>query len=94
MEWIIPAIIGWCGTYVPRRFPGGGGGLPNPEDWPPVNCPVCGRVVGSIGAVIINVLVGPSLAEAGFFASALVSFAAGSATANLVAGISGMIRGK
>ena len=97
MDWIIPALIGWCGTYWPRRLPfpvgGGGGGFDPDNPWPP-NCIVCGGIIGSLGAVIINILVGPIIAEAGFFASALTSFAAGSAINGLVGGLVGMIRGK
>ena len=52
MEYLLVAIIGWCGTYWPRRFPlPGGGGYPNPDDpWPPY-CPVCGPIIGAIAAV-------------------------------------------
>jgi hypothetical protein len=98
MDWIIPAVIGWCGTYWPirLRFPpggGGGGGFDPDNPWPP-NCAVCGGIIGSIAAVIINILVGPIIREAGFFAMAVTAFAAGSAANGLIGGIVGMIRGK
>ena len=94
ITWLIPAIIGWCGTYWPRRFPpvgGGGGGFDPDNPWPP-NCPVCGGIVGALSAILVNIVVGPQIAEAGFVGLAVTSLAAGSFGNNLVGGIVGLIR--
>jgi len=92
MDWLVYALIGWCGTGWPRRFPGGTGGGFDPDNpWPP-NCPMCGGVIGAIAALVVNYLVGPQFASNGFFAMALISFAAGSVGNSLVGGIVGMAR--
>ena len=90
MEWLIPAVFGAMGSYFPR---GGGAGYPDPDGWPPVYCPVCGLVIGAIGAVVINVLAGASIAEAGFFATATASVAGGSVLNAAVAGLAKLARG-
>jgi hypothetical protein len=93
MEWLVYAIIGWCGTGWPRHFGGGtgGGGVDPDNPWPP-NCPMCGGVIGAISAVVLNYVIGAHFADAGFFATALISFAAGSVGNSLVGGIVGMAR--
>ena len=91
MEWLIPAVFGALGSYFPR---GGGAGYPDPDGWPPVYCPVCGLVVGAFGGIVINVLAGASLTEAGFFANATAALAGGSVLTAAVAGIAKLARGK
>jgi hypothetical protein len=94
MEWLVYAILGYCGTRWPRRFPGGGGGgggFDPDNPWPP-NCPICGGIIGAISAVLVLYLVGPQFANAGFFALAVISFAAGVVGDSLVGGLVGMAR--
>lgn len=95
MDWLVYAIIGWCGTGWPFRFPfggGTGGGGTDPDNpWPP-NCAICGGVIGAIAALVIYYVVGPQFASNGFFAMAAISFAAGSVGNSLVGGIVGMAR--
>ncbi len=93
--WILAAIFGWCGTGWPRHFFGGsGGGGFDPEfPWPP-NCPVCGGIIGAISAIVINVLIGPSIVGDGFFAQAATFFAAGYAGNSLVGSVAGLARAK
>ena len=90
MDWLIPAIFGAFGSYFPR---GGGVGYPDPDGWPPVYCPVCGIIVGAIGGVVINVLAGAALAEAGFFATATASLVSGSVLSAAIAGVAKLARG-
>jgi hypothetical protein len=92
IDWLVPAIIGWCGTGWPFRFPRGGGGGFDPDNpWPP-NCPMCGGVIGAISAIVINSLVGEHFASAGFLGTVVISFAAGSVGNSLVGGIVGLFR--
>ena len=93
MDWLIPAIIGWCGTYWRPKLPGGGGGRDPDDPWPP-NCWVCGGIIGAISAVVINPAVAPALTDAGFFCHALVSFMAGAVGNHLIGGGVGMMMGK
>ena len=94
MQWLLLAIIGWCGTGWPRRFPGGGGGGGFDPDnpWPP-NCWVCGGIIGAVSAVVIYPLVASQLVDAGFLGLAVTAFTAGYAGNGLVGGIVGMVRG-
>lgn len=94
MDWIIPAIVGWCGTGWPWRFPfpSGGGGTGPDDSWPP-NCPMCGlitKIAGAILAVIIvNVLAGNELIN-GLAAVTVVSLAAGKVGGDIVNALGGM----
>ncbi len=94
MDWIIPAIVGWCGTGWPWRFPfpSGGGGTGPDDPWPP-NCPMCGlitKIAGAILAVIIvNVLAGNELIN-GLAAMTVVSLAAGKVGGDIVNALGGM----
>jgi hypothetical protein len=87
---ILAAIIGWCGTGWPIRFPrvGGGGGI-EPGDWPP-NCPMCGGIVGAISAVILVAVIGSSFESSGMIGLAVVAFFGGSFGSSVIAGIRGM----
>ena len=104
IDWLVPAIIGWCGTGWPRHFyppgpsrffppgpttPSGGFDPDNP--WPP-NCPFCGGVIGAISAIVINSMIGDHFASAGFLGMVVISFAAGSVGNSLVGGIVGLFR--
>lgn len=83
----LAAILGWCGTGWPIRFPGGGvGGGLEPGDWPP-NCWVCGPIAGALSAVIIVYAMGNHVTDAGIFATMAVSFFAGSFGAKLIGGL-------
>jgi len=94
MEWILPAIIGWCGTRWPIHFGGGGGGGFDPDNpWPP-NCPVCGPIIGAISAVILVAVIGSQYKEAGFLGTVAISFFGGNFGSNLVGSIVGMARGR
>jgi hypothetical protein len=95
MDWIIPAIVGWCGTGWPWRFPfpsGGGGGFDPDNPWPP-NCPMCGLVTKLAGAilavVIVNVLAGNEVIN-GLAAVTVVSLAAGKVGGDIVNSLGGM----
>ena len=94
MDWLISGIIGWCGTGWPRRFHGGGGGGGgDPDPWPP-NCPMCGGIIGARSAIVINQIVAGHIAGGGFFATAVISFAAGYVGNSLIGGIVGLMRAK
>lgn len=94
MQWLLLAIIGWCGTGWPWRFGGRGGGTsPDPDNpWPP-NCWVCGGLIGSLSAIVIYPMVSTLVADAGFTGMVVTAFAAGSFGNSLVGGIVGMVRG-
>lgn len=94
MQWLLLAIVGWCGTGWPWyfRFGKGGGGIDPVDPWP-INCPPCGGVIGAISAIVIYPLVSNLVAEAGFTGLVVTAFAAGSFGNGLIGGIVGMIRG-
>ena len=88
MGYFLAFIVGWCGTYWPRRFPPIGGGGPGPRDpsdpWPP-NCPMCGPLIGGIAALIFEAAVGAEIGRtffedvaAWFFVGAFAASAVGS----------------
>jgi hypothetical protein len=93
-NYILAAIIGWCGTGWPIRFPrpigGGGGGFDPDNPWPP-NCPMCGQIIGAISAVILVAVLGPSVD--GLLGLATVAFFGGSFGSNLVGNLRGMMKG-
>ena len=98
MDWLIPALIGWCGTYWPWRFrvppgSGGGGGFDPDNPWPP-NCWVCGGIIGAISAVVVFPLTQAALGDAGILGTTIVSLAAGKVGSDIVGNIVGLIRGK
>ena len=90
---IIAAIIGWCGTGWPIRFPNVPGGGVEPGDWPP-NCPMCGAIVGAISAVILVAVLGSNIAGGGFVGLATLAFFGGSFGSKLVGGLRGMMAGR
>lgn len=95
MQWLLLAIIGWCGTGWPWHFWGGGGGGGTDPDNPwPIHCPACGGIIGSLSAVVIYPLVSNLVADAGFTGLVVTAFAAGSFGNGLVGGIVRMVRGK
>jgi hypothetical protein len=96
MDWLIPAIIGWCGTQWPWRwrFPGGGGGGGFDPDNPwPTNCPMCGLITDIAGAVVavlvVRAVAGTELVS-GLAAVTIVSLAAGKVGGDIVNAIGGM----
>jgi len=99
MDWLIPAIIGWCGTRWPWRFPlppggGGGGGFDPDNPWPP-NCPMCGLVTsiaGAVAAVVINQALAGNDLLGGLAAVTVISLAAGKVGGDVVNGLAGMVR--
>jgi hypothetical protein len=90
-NYIIAAIVGWCGTGWPLHFPrvGGGGGV-EPGDWPP-NCPMCGQIIGAISAVILVAVVGPHFESSGLLGLGAIAFFGGSFGSNLIGGIRGIV---
>ena len=78
MDFLLAAIVGWCGTGWPIRFPsvGGGGGV-EPGDWPP-NCPMCGGIVGSLSAILVVYIFGATYASAGLLGTVTLAFFGGS----------------
>lgn len=94
-EYILAAIVGWCGTYWPRRWPlpPGPSPYPNPDDpWPP-NCPVCGAIIGAIAGVILWKVLEPRYGD-GFLEVAVMAFFGGAFGASLVGGLLGLVRGR
>ena len=92
MQWLLLAIIGWCGTGWPWHFRGGGGSGNDPDNpWPP-NCWVCGGIIGSLSAIVIYPMVSSLVTDAGFTGMVVTAFAAGSFGNSLVGGVVGMIR--
>lgn len=83
MEFILAAIVGWCGTGWPRRFPGGSGPGGDPDPWP-TNCPKCLGVLGIIGGVGTVALLGPTFASAGMLGTVTLAFFGGSFLADVV----------
>ena len=86
---VLAAIAGGCGTYWPRRWPGGtggGGGFDPDNPWPP-NCRVCGLIVGAISAVILVAVLETTIASSGLFGLLAVSFLTGSFGSNFIGGL-------
>src|SRR5437660_11644179 len=94
-HYLIAAIVGWCGTGWPIRWPGGGGGGGggDPGDIGPPGCKVCGPIIGAISAVILVAILGSSVEAGGLAGLIAFSFFAGSFGNTLVSGIAGMARG-
>jgi len=87
MDWVLAAIVGWCGTGWPIHFKwGGGGGGVEPGDWPP-NCWVCGPLVGAISGIVLVAVLGPRYPEAGFLGTVALAFFGGSFGSSLVGGV-------
>ena len=87
---VLAAIVGWCGTGWPIRFPGGGGGGGvEPGDWPP-NCWVCGPLAGALTSIIVVYALGYNVSDG--FATVAVTFFAGSFGAKLIGGIASSVR--
>ena len=90
---VLAAIVGWCGTGWPFRFPrgtGGGGGFDPDNPWPP-NCPMCGQLIGAISAVILVAVLETTIAGSGLVGLVTVSFFAGSFGSNLVGNLRGLM---
>ncbi len=84
MDWILAAIIGWCGTGWPIHFHGGGGGGGiDPGDWGPPGCIVCGPILGIIGGIANVAIFGSHFANMGLGGTAILAFFGGSFLANL-----------
>ena len=97
MEYLLAAIVGWCGTYWPRRFvprgPVPGGGFDPDNPWPP-NCPVCGPFVGAIAGIVAFVVLSPRFGT-GMAEIAVLSFFGGAFGSSLIGGLIGLgSRGK
>ena len=92
MDWLIPFIVGWCGTVPIRwKFPPGGGGPGGGGDdpWPP-NCPQCVAVLGGIAAVVLEIILRPQLGEMGLGTRMTFDFFAGMFAASALSGIGNM----
>jgi hypothetical protein len=93
-NYILAAIIGWCGTGWPIHFRGGGGGGGvEPGDWPP-NCPMCGQIIGAASAVILVAIIGPSFESSGLLGLATIAFFGGSFGSNLLGSIRSLASGR
>ena len=85
MDWIIPCIFGWSGgviIIVIRPFP-----WPRPGP----DCIVCGGLLGSIAAVILEQMLRPVIVNPAFGDRALFDLAAGFAVASAVRGIVSLV---
>lgn len=87
MDWILSAVVGWCGTGWPIHFRGGGGGGLEPGDWGPPGCWVCGRILGAIGGLVAHWAFSGLTADAGLGVSMAVAFFGGGFLAEVVGGL-------
>ncbi len=92
-DFIIVAIIGWCGTGWPIHFPSVTGGGVEPGDWPP-NCIMCGQIIGAASAVILVAVLGSNVANSGFLGMATLAFFGGSFGANLIGNLRSAVAGR
>ena len=90
MDWILAAIVGWCGTGWPIRFHGGSGSGVEPGDWPP-NCPMCGRIIGALAGIVTVYALGAHFANAGMLGTVALAFFGGSFGCQVIGGIRGML---
>ncbi len=92
--YLVAAIVGWCGTGWPLRFPrpSGGGGI-EPGDIGPPGCIWCNGIVGAISAVILVAVLGSTFESTGLFGLATLSFFGGSFGASVVAGARNLMKG-
>lgn len=97
MSWLLPFIVGWCGTGWPFRWPrpkGGGGWVFDP-DWPwPPNCIVCAGIIGGLSAVILEATLQPLIGDFRPGPLLAVYFFSGSFGASVVSGIGQLMTGK
>jgi len=95
MNFILPFIVGWCGTGWPwhPRIGGGGGGGTDPDNPWPTNCPVCGGILGGLAAIVLEMVLAQQLANVGFGGHLAVDFFAGSFAVSLVSGLVGLVSG-
>jgi len=85
MDYLIPFIFGWCGgviIIVIRPFP-----WPRPGP----DCIVCGGILGSLGAIILEQIARPAIVNPAFGDRALFDLAAGFAVASAVRGLVSLI---
>ncbi|HXU29680.1 MAG TPA: hypothetical protein VN851_03795 [Thermoanaerobaculia bacterium] len=93
MDYVLAAIVGWCGTGWPIRFPhigGGTGGFDPDFPWPP-NCWACGKLWGSLAAILTVAALGSHFANEGLLATVTLSFFGGSFGSSLVSGLGRMV---
>ena len=76
MSLLIIFILGGLGSGWPR----------DPEDYWPRWCIACRVIMGGLSAIIINVLAGAAMPDAGFTGLAVVSFASGYVGSRLIGG--------
>lgn len=95
MDWLIPALIGWCGTGWPWRIPipRGGGGTDPDNPWPD-NCPMCGGIIGALSAVLVVILLQRNAFIDNVAGLTIVSLAAGKVGSDIVGTVLGMARRK
>ena len=87
MEYFLAFMVGWCGTYWPRRFPfpvGPGPWDPN-DPWPP-GCEVCGPILGGLAAVVLEAVFGREVGT-GLIEDSVLWFFAGAFGSSLVGGL-------
>lgn len=94
MDYVLAAIVGWCGTGWPiwpfPRVGGGGSGFDPDSPWPP-NCWVCGKLWGSLAAILTLATLGSHYANEGLLGTVALSFFGGSFGASLVSGVGRMV---
>ena len=74
MSLLIIFILGGLGSGWPR----------DPEDYWPRWCIACRVIMGGLSAIIINVLAGAAMPDAGFTGLVVVSFASGYVGSRLI----------
>src|SRR5258708_36216858 len=95
MNWLLPIIVGWCGTGWPFKCWGGRGGGGFDPDWPwPPNCWVCGGLLGAISAGIVDPMIMSQFNDAGLGGRIAVDFFAGGFGRTVIGGLYGLVGGK
>jgi len=91
MNFILPFIVGWCGTGWPLRFRGsrGTGGFDPDFPWPD-NCPPCAGFIGGVAAIVFEFLLVREMANVGFGGHLAVDFFVGSFAVSLIGGVVGL----
>ena len=91
MDYVLAAIVGWCGWGWPIRSPRvGGSGDGIGPDWPD-NCPPCGQFLGSLAAILTLVVLGSHYANEGLLGTVTLAFFGGSFGSSLVSGVGRMV---
>jgi len=92
MDYVLAAIVGWCGFGWPIRFPRVSGGIGDGigPDWPD-NCPPCGQFLGALAGILTVIILGSHFADAGMLGTVTLAFFGGSFGSSLVSGLGRMV---